>query len=48
MEEKNKVDLNHTLVTYVDLKYNQIWSEEICRQKKWELKEQSPYFRIVK
>jgi hypothetical protein len=36
------------LVNYVDLKFDDIWSDEYCRKKKWELKEQNFYFRAVK
>jgi len=43
-----QIDLNDILVNYVDLKYDQIWSDEYCRKKKWELKNESFYFRTVK
>lgn len=47
-ERRNNPDLNDLLVTYVDLKYDSIWSEDFCKAKKWEFKEQSLYFRLVK
>jgi hypothetical protein len=46
--KRNLTDLNDLLVTYVDLKYDAIWSEDFCKRKKWEFKEQSLYFRLVK
>jgi len=36
------------LINYVDLKYNEIWSEDFCKLKKKELKNLSIYFRLVK
>jgi len=42
------LDLNEKLITYIDLKYKQIWSNEFCRKIKWQMKEASIYFRIVK
>lgn len=47
-ERRNNPDLNDLLITYVDLKYDSIWSEDFCKAKKWEFKEQSLYFRLVK
>jgi len=41
-------DLNYILTTYVDMKYQDIWSEDFLKEKKWEIKENSSYFRIVK
>ena len=46
--EINKLDLNYHLTTYVDLKYTPIWSDEFLKEKKWEIKDNSKYFRIVK
>ena len=40
--------MNYILTNYVDLKYPTIWSEEFLKQKKWEIKDNSSYFRIVK
>jgi hypothetical protein len=48
LQHTGHIDLNDILVNWVDLKYNQIWSDEYCRKKKWELKNQSFYFRAVK
>jgi hypothetical protein len=50
-EEYNKlsqIDLNYLLVTYVDLQYDHIWSEDFCKKKKQEIKDNSAYYRIVK
>lgn len=41
-------DLNEKLITYIDLKYKQIWSNDFCRKIKWQMKEASVYFRLVK
>lgn len=30
------------------MKYTQFWSEEFCKKIKWEFKELSVYFRLVK
>lgn len=46
--ENNKYDLNYILTNYVDLKYQAIWGEELIREKKWEIKKNCIYFRIVK
>lgn len=42
------MNLNYLLISYVDMKGEQIWSTDNCKAKKWELKEQSVYFRLVK
>ena len=44
----NKIDLNYILTNYIDLKYDQIWSEDFLKKKKQEIKDNSPYYRIVK
>jgi hypothetical protein len=44
----NKRDLNYTLTNYVDLKYQEIWGEELLKEKKWEIKKNCIYFRLVK
>ena len=44
----SRVDLNDVLINYVDLKYQHIWSEDFIKKVKWEFKELSIYFRIVK
>jgi hypothetical protein len=36
------------LITYVDLSCQEIWSDEFCKEKKWDLKQLSTYFRLVK
>jgi len=36
------------LINYVDMKYDQIWSNDYLKKKKQEIKENSPYYRIVK
>jgi hypothetical protein len=41
-------DLNYLLVNYVDLESSEIWSHDTCRKKKYEFKEQSIYYRLVK
>lgn len=41
-------DLNYHLINYVELKFNDLWSEEKVKEKKWELKQQNTYFRLVK
>lgn len=40
--------MNYYLTNYVDLKYQTIWSDEFLKAKKWELKKNSSYFRLVK
>lgn len=42
------MNLNYLLITYVDMKGDKIWSTENCKAKKWELKQRSIYFRLVK
>lgn len=46
--KQNEYDLNYTLTSYVDLKYQDIWGEEILKAKKWEIKKNCVYFRLVK
>ena len=46
--ERNKVDLNEVLTTWVDLKYEEIWSHEFLKKKKQEIKDNNTYFRMVK
>jgi parvulin-like peptidyl-prolyl isomerase len=36
------------LINYVDMKYDHIWSNDYIKKKKQEIKENSPYYRIVK
>lgn len=43
-----KVDLNYHLTNYVDIKYTTIWGEEFMKEKKWEIKKNCIYFRLVK
>jgi hypothetical protein len=43
-----KIDLNETMITYIDLKYNQIWSNDFVKRIKWQFKEINIYFRLVK
>lgn len=45
---RRKIDLNDVLVTYIDMKYSRIWSEDFCKEVKWYFKDQSLYFRVVK
>lgn len=40
--------MNEILVTYIDLKYNKIWSNDFIKEVKWYFKDLSVYFRIVK
>ena len=47
-QKNNKVDLNEMLAMYVDIKYPTIFSEEFLKEKKWEIKDNSIYFRLVK
>ena len=44
----NKKCLNYILTNYVDIKYDNIWSEDFIKEKKAEFKKNSNYFRIVK
>lgn len=44
----NRYDLNYYLTNYVDLKYQGIWGDDFLKEKKWELKKNSSYFRLVK
>lgn len=44
----NEYDLNYQMTTYVDLKYQNIWGEDFIKEKKWEIKKGSSYFRLVK
>jgi hypothetical protein len=45
---ENRKDLNYILTNYVDLKYQEIWSEQFLKEKKREMKFNSAYYRIVK
>lgn len=36
------------LINYVDMKYDAIWSNDYLKVKKQAIKENSPYYRIVK
>jgi len=36
------------LTTYVDLKYQAIWGEELLKEKKAEIKKNCMYYRLVK
>jgi hypothetical protein len=40
--------MNEILITYVDMKYQSIWSNEFCKKIKWQFKEQNIFFRLVK
>ena len=44
----NEANLNYMLINWLELKYDQVWSNDLMREKKLELKEQSFYFRVVK
>jgi hypothetical protein len=41
-------NLERTLTNYVDLKYVDMWSSPLVREKKQELKQRCIYYRIVK
>jgi len=41
-------DFNTILINYVDLKYQQIWSNKFVKKVKNQLKDQIFYFRLVK
>jgi hypothetical protein len=36
------------MTSYIDMKYPTIWSADFIKKKKWEIKENSLYFRLVK
>jgi len=40
--------LNYQLINYCELKFNELWSQENVRARKWELKQKNFYFRLVK
>ena len=40
--------MNYVLTNYVDIKFQDIWSDEYLKEKKGEIKRNSSYFRIVK
>ena len=42
------MDLNYLLTNYVDLKYQNIWSQDFLKKKKADIKANSTYYRIVK
>ena len=44
----SKISLNYMLINYIDMKYEHIWSNDYIKKKKQEIKENSPYYRIVK
>jgi hypothetical protein len=48
--QRNRIhqNLDQALFTYVDLKYCDMWSDELAREKKQELKKRSMYYRLVK
>jgi hypothetical protein len=41
-------DLNYQLINYCELKFNEIWSNENVRARKWDLKQTNLFFRLVK
>lgn len=45
---QNEFDLNYMLINYVDIKYKNIWAEELVKEKKQEIKKNCVYFRLVK
>lgn len=47
-QNNNSKCLNYMMTNYVDIKYGNIWSEEVIKQKKGELKSNSNYYRLVK
>lgn len=46
--QHNQLDLNQILIDYIDLKYEDIWTEKFCQKIKKEFKQQSIYYRLVK
>jgi hypothetical protein len=36
------------MTSYIDMKYPTIWAADFIKKKKWEIKENSLYFRLVK
>lgn len=36
------------LINWLELKFDRVWSNDLLREKKWELKEECFYFRAVK
>jgi len=47
-QANNAYDLNYHLTNYVDIKYQSVWSDEFIKEKKWEIKKNCIYFRLVK
>jgi len=45
---ENEYDLNYALTSFVDLKYQAIWGEELIKEKKGEIKANCMYYRLVK
>lgn len=45
---RRQIDLQDIIITYIDLKYSQIWSNDFIKEVKWHFKEQDTYFRFVK
>lgn len=44
----NQINLTDVMTNFVDLNSRQIWSDEALKEKKWEIKDNSSYFRVVK
>lgn len=40
--------MEYFLVNYCELKFNEIWSDENIKARKWEIKQRDFYFRLVK
>lgn len=47
-DKRCEKDLNYHLINYCELKFNEIWSEENVKARKWEIKQRDFYFRLVK
>jgi hypothetical protein len=45
---EQQLDLAEVMTAFVDLNSSKIWSDETLKEKKWEIKGNSSYFRVVK
>jgi hypothetical protein len=46
--DPKQINLTDILTNYVDLKSKLIWTDDRLKEKKWEIKDNSNYFRMVK
>ena len=45
---KDQMDFTDLLIQHIDMNSSEIWSYDTIKAKKWEIKDNSTYFRLVK